>query len=357
MDRTVQAAGAHRRRPYHGVVAAVAGVAVLLLAAQASLAAAPQRSHLQAYFPGDGSATEVVNNASGTLEGDATFAAGQRLQAFSLDGTGDAIEFPAASWQLPAGDFSVVAWVKTTQATGSQMVIEEYECAGFCPGNDASSMWRLGVDNGKAVGIVRDNGTAAGATEVVGGDVADGAWHHIGFVRDTSAGKARIYVDGALTGSLDLTADMDGPLANADGEDDPVVIGAHIVGGTANLEQFFAGSIDEVGFYDVALGKADMAAIAALAPAGIRLDDASTPTERPSLEPSQAAASASEAAASPSATAIPTLPNTASTDATVGRSAGSGGVGIVLLLGLLLTVLIAGAGLLVRSGRRPGRQS
>ena len=271
-----------RRRGLRAGLGLLAAGALLLAATPGAFADAPQLGHLKAYFPGDGSTTEVINNAAGSVQGGATFTAnGARGQAFSLDGTGDAIEYSAAPWQYPAGDFSIVAWIKTTQATGSMIVIEEYECAGFCPGNDASSMWRLGVDNGKAVGIVREGGTAAGAVEIAGAaSVADGAWHHIAFVRDTTANKGLVYVDGALSGSMDLTADMDGPIVNADGDNDPVVIGAHITGGTSNLEQFFNGAIDEVGFYDTALSLTDVQGLQALATdgvAGLRLDN-HTPT-------------------------------------------------------------------------------
>src|SRR5689334_7887519 len=165
------------------VAALTAATAVALATAGPTLADAPQLSHLAAYLPGDGSIKDVVNHVDGIALGGATFtSAGKVRQAFTFDGTGDAFEFGASGWQFPAAGFSIVAWVRTNQATGSEIVMEEYECAGFCPNNQASSMWRLSVEDGKASGIVREAGIPTSGLEVQGASVADGAWHQIAFV-------------------------------------------------------------------------------------------------------------------------------------------------------------------------------
>jgi hypothetical protein len=244
--------------------------------------------------------------------------------------------------------------------------MEEYECAGFCPNNQASSLWRLSVEDGKASGVVREAGIPTSGLEVQGASVADGTWHHIGFVRDSGANKARIYVDGALSASADLTSDSDGALSNDDGEDDPVIIGAHIIGGTSNLEQFFSGSIDEVGFYGVALSAQEMAALAALAPKGQGLDAVDAPSTPPSAAPStppsvapstatSVAPSTAMSDAPPAATTRSTLPNT-TTDSNV-RATGDAapGMGLIVMLGLAGIVIAAVIGLVGRTRRRSQR--
>jgi len=335
------------------LVALTLGATLALSLVAVALAAAPQTTHLAAYFPGDGSPTEVIGQQTGTLEGNATFGPGELGQAFSLDGTGDAVEFAGGDWQLPEGDFSVVAWVKTSDATTSQIVIEEYECAGACANNDSSSMWRLGIDKGAAVGIVREDGTAADATEIKGAAVADGQWHHIAFVRDTILGKANVYVDGSLSTSAPLTSDMNGPLLNADGDADPVVIGAHIVGGTSNLEGFFNGQIDEVGFYNVALTADEMAAIAKLAPAGLGLNSQEAPSAAPASAPP-----ATTAASSATSTAAPTAGPTSSQPATPGSpDQGSGSSTLIVVIAGLLILALVILALVWRSRNRSSLRS
>jgi hypothetical protein len=264
------------RRAGRALPALIAALALLTATgalASPALADAPQIGHLVAYIPGDGSVTEVVNDVTGALVGSATFSPGRRDQAFSFDGSAGAVQLPAAAWQYPAADFSVVAWVKTSVTSGHQVIVEEYECGNFCPNNDASSGWALGVMDGAVYGWVRQAQVAGDGQYLTGADVANGLWHQLGFVRDTQAGKALLYIDGALNTSADLNDEAVGPLANDDGDDDPITIGAHVVGGQTALDNEFTGLIDEVGFYDTALSAAEMATIASLAPSGLRLDN------------------------------------------------------------------------------------
>jgi Bacterial Ig domain/Concanavalin A-like lectin/glucanases superfamily len=264
----------HRTGRFAPAASLIALVAGLALAASPVLAGAPRQSDLLAYIPGNGSATEVVNSSSGSVSGGVTFAAGVAGQAFSLDGNG-AIEFPTDAWQYPSGSFSVMGWVRTSVDSGSQIVWEEYECAGFCPNAQASSMWRIGVNNGLAEGVVREDGVTTAGQTIDGGSVADGSWHHLALVRDVGAGELSLYVDGALSTAAALDVSADGPLANSDGDADPTVVGAHILGGTSNLEQFLTGRIDELGFYDTALSADDVAALYALGQAGLGLTNGS----------------------------------------------------------------------------------
>jgi hypothetical protein len=255
------------------VVVAIAAIAGLLIAGTGvAVADAPQLDHLVAYFPGD-APTEVINQATGSLVGSATFAPGVRGNAFSFSSPGDAVQFPAASWQYPKAGFSVVAWVKTAQATDLQVIVEEYECGNLCPNNSASSGWYLAVEDGKATGWVRQAQVAGNGQTLTGPDIADGAWHHLAFVRDSQAGTALLYVDGQLSVSEPVNAEGGGPISNDDGDDDPITIGAHVLGGTTNTEHSVVGLVDEVGFYDAALPASAVTALVTLGKAGLGLQN------------------------------------------------------------------------------------
>jgi hypothetical protein len=260
-------------RQFARALMAISAVAGLLLAGPGSVAAdAPQVDHLAAFFPGD-SATEVINQATGSLVGTATFAPGVRGQAFSFVNPGDAVQFGAAPWQYAKAGFSVVAWVKTAQTADLQVVIEEYECANSCPNNSASSGWHLAVRDGEAEGWVRQAQVSGDGQVLTGPDVADGQWHHLAFVRDSQAGTVSLYVDGQLSVSEPLNDEGGGPISNDDGDDDPITIGAHVLGGTSGTVNSVVGLVDEVGFYDAALQANDVSALVTLGKAGLGLQN------------------------------------------------------------------------------------
>ena len=72
----------------------------------------PPPAGLVGWWPGDGNTDDIADANHGTLEGGATFAAGQVGQAFLLDGIDDSVDLGNASnLHVSAGDFTVDAWV------------------------------------------------------------------------------------------------------------------------------------------------------------------------------------------------------------------------------------------------------
>src|ERR1043166_7269657 len=59
------------------------------------------------WWPGDGNAHDIQGDNDGTLEGDATFGAGEVNDAFSLDGQGDYVD--VGSVNLPV-TFTIGGW-------------------------------------------------------------------------------------------------------------------------------------------------------------------------------------------------------------------------------------------------------
>jgi Laminin G domain. len=184
-------------------------------------------------------------------------------QVFSFDGVDDFIQVPHNSNLDPGtGSFTVDAWIKTTNTTGTQFVVSKYECGQLCIFNVSNSLYSLSVKDGQLAAQLRDTDKGGPPAENEGQiligttSVADGVFHHIAMVRDLAAGELRLYVDGVLDASASLNAGATGAIKDDDGEANPFLIGAFIKGGTSTRTSFFSGVIDEVEFNNRALSAA-----------------------------------------------------------------------------------------------------
>ena len=238
---------------------------------------APLPPRLVAWWQGQNDANDVLGAHNGTLVGDSTFAQGEVGQGFSFDGDGDYVSVPDTPALYSAGSFSVDAWVKTT--TGG-VVIAHYECGGSCTGGSSNSEWQMQVAGGHLDAFIRDvdaSGDVSGGQELIGSAaVADGAFHHLAAVRDTTAGKLLLYVDGTLDTSAVLNGGADSALgsdAGNDSEADPVTIGAVLTAVSGAPQDLITGVVDEPRYFDTALTPEQVAAIAAAGANGACTDE------------------------------------------------------------------------------------
>ena len=75
------------------------------------------------WWSGDGHADDIAGSNHGTLLFGTAFAPGKVGQAFSLDGADDYVSVPdAPSLNVGTGDFSLDAWIKTTDFFLQQIV-------------------------------------------------------------------------------------------------------------------------------------------------------------------------------------------------------------------------------------------
>ena len=79
-----------------------------------SLGAIQRPSGLVSWWPGDGNTNDIVGDNDGALTGDATFAPGMVVQAFSFDVTGDSVLVPDSADLNITGDVTVELWAKRT---------------------------------------------------------------------------------------------------------------------------------------------------------------------------------------------------------------------------------------------------
>lgn len=87
----------------------------------------PAASSLAAWWPGDGTAEDVVGGEHAMLVEDATHAEGMVGEAFRLDGDGDYIEVgDRFMGDFGMEDFTVAAWVRFATLAGEQVLAEKW---------------------------------------------------------------------------------------------------------------------------------------------------------------------------------------------------------------------------------------
>jgi hypothetical protein len=183
---------------------------------------------------------------NGTLFGGATFVAGGISgNALSLDGsTTSFVNMGASVPGFTTGDFSLVAWIKTTSTTESLIVAGKHE-AGTLNG------YFLNVNGSSTYGQPNKaffyNSTNPGGEAISTTSVNDGTWHQLVGVR-TAGGSIQIYVDGVL----ERTVASQPMIGNAA----PFLVGGVNFGGTPT--GLFTGLVDDVQIYSSALTSANV---------------------------------------------------------------------------------------------------
>lgn len=143
---------------------------------------------------------------------------------------------------LNAYPLTLEAWVKTSQSTGQQGLLNKYS-SGSLNGyqlfmlNGELRAWYFG-----SAGSVWGGGDGLNA-----GFIADGRWHHIAFVVDASGG--RVYVDGELRTSRAWTG-----TPSASSSPMPFSIGYY----NSPLGGYFNGLIDEVRLWNRAKSRTEL---------------------------------------------------------------------------------------------------
>ena len=258
-------------------------VAIVALAPATAVALAPVGADVVGAWQGEGDATDPFNGHEGTLLGGGGFTSAPSGQAFSFTGAQQAVDIPDAPDLYPAGSFTVAGWVRTSDAIADQALIEHYECGLFCPTDQANSVFLLAVSAGKANGYVRDtsgSGPLTGGQGLTGSaDIADGAFHHLAFVRDVAGARLKLFVDGSPAAEAVLDPGAAGALASQDGEADDLYLGSvrrcllpQPNACDGSLVNQLAGQLDDVVYWSRPLADAEITAIHGAGPNGLTTD-------------------------------------------------------------------------------------
>ena len=209
----------------------------------------PPPGGMVGWWPGDGSANDIVGGHHGTLTGD--FAQGMVAQGFSLDGTGDFVLVPDSAELNITGDVTVDLWARRTVFGVEQYMITKGGAA--VGGIDVPSLYNLFfVANDNLLALFE---RADGSNLVLTGPaVTDTNFHHYAYVR--SGDTHKLFMDGDVVASGNFTG------SPGDTSGLPLVIGAiRWDPDPPGFVGHFGGVIDEVEVFDRALSDAEVRAI------------------------------------------------------------------------------------------------
>lgn len=208
---------------------------------------------LVGYWPLDGNALDYNNSATknnGAVTGAVPTVSGNNFipasLAYKLNGSSDFIGITDNSVLKPAGNFTVMAWVKTS-AAGNQLVFhsgsQNTAVAGFICSVDTSIYFQLGKNTGTSDPTDYHNtiGTKA---------VNDGKWHFLVWV--LSSNTVYLYIDGKLETSYTYSYAQAYPSTNY------VEIG-RLQYATSSYTSYFNGNIAEVALFSRAFSAKEIA--------------------------------------------------------------------------------------------------
>jgi hypothetical protein len=209
-------------------------------AAHATSTCIPPVAGMVGWWPGDGSANDIVGGDNGTLHGGVTYASGEVGEAFSLNGTDAFVEAPDALDLDPTSAGSEDAWVNFSQLPSvAGHIMEIIGKGGF--GTD----FDLQAETDNRFHFYIAVGTEVSSTTVI----QTGVWYHVVGTWDAKKGL-NIYVNGVLENT-------NSALVTRSASSEPLMIGNQPAFGP----RLFSGMIDEVQIFDRALTAAEAEAI------------------------------------------------------------------------------------------------
>lgn len=204
---------------------------------------APDSSDCELYYKMENT-VDAVGNADLTING-ATSAAGIINNGYQTDGINDSIDFThQIAGASGTDDFSISMWTKTS-ATGREYVFDGTLSSGVSTNRILINFNRKGSgsdSDGHFLVFTRgDSNSDLFGSVTTNPNLNDGNWHHFVFVRSGLTGTA--YIDGAEWTDVEGGCD-DGNLDSS---------GIHTFGMDYTGANPFAGTYDEVSFFNVAL--------------------------------------------------------------------------------------------------------
>ena len=197
-------------------------------------------SGLVAWWPGDGSADDVLGDNDGILQNGASFASGiAGGQAFRLDGVDDYVQIPSMNI---GNTFSIDFWVYPEERS------ENYE---HLISNHFASSDHFGALYLRDGNLEYWQNSAAWFQQVPGSQtIQPNTWSHITLTYDGI--KIRIYADGSELSGVTTTGNEHSETFNSAlriGSSDP------------HESSYFKGLIDDVGLYNRALSVSEIQAL------------------------------------------------------------------------------------------------
>ena len=230
-----------------------------------SQACVPPPSGLVGWWPGNGTANDIVAGNNGQLAGDAAFAPAVVGRGFKLDGFGDYVEIPDSPALKPA-HMSVEAWVRFDSldtpvvsefgALGLQYIVFKKNSRVFNFEAYALRKQRDGGVDRFAFSVADVNGFGGVNVAYSTTPVVVGEFYHVVGTYDGS--HTRLYVNGTLEGQSAVSLTVDYGTR-------PVFIGTS---GETVFDGKLNGIVDEASIYNRPLDASTIAALHAAGTAG-----------------------------------------------------------------------------------------
>ncbi len=207
---------------------------------------APLPDGIVSWWPGEGDASDIIDDNTGTLVGGVLFADGMVGQAFSFNGTDGRVEVPHNPNQNTGSQITIEAWVNPRSSGHGRTIVQKRS-----PSNVGGYVFEtthspFAPDNGLQF-VIMINGTYR-SLQAPANVLAIGTWQHVAATYDGTTMK--IYVNGVERASLSVSGVIDAVT-------DPLVMGRNVV----NPSIAWDGLIDEVSLYDRALSAEEIQAI------------------------------------------------------------------------------------------------
>lgn len=208
------------------------------------------------WWTGDNNANDISGfNNNGTLQGGANYVMGKVAGAFNVINGADFISIPdASSLNFGTGNFSIDAWIKTTDASNVLNIVDKRS------GTENNPVgYSFFIVAGKLSFQLGDGQATLNHVSITS-PVSDGKWHHAAVTIDRkNKTGGKLYVDGIQIFTFDPT-NRSGPITNT----------ASLLIGQRNLSSAtqFEGQIDEVEIFNRVLLDTEISSIFAADSAG-----------------------------------------------------------------------------------------
>ncbi len=249
--------------PYSAVVSNPYGSAtssVATLTVNLPGTCAPPVAGLVGWWPGDGTANDIIGNNNGTLVGGASASASGFVgTAFKFDGTNSYVQIPDSPVLRPT-NLTVECWVRfdSLDSAGNSTVGAQYIVFKQNTRSSVFEGYNLSKHRYAADIFVWEVSSAAGVPVQINSvsTIQTGVWYHVAGVRGPD------YVQLYVNGQLEAQASVNFP---QDYGNYPLYFGTSA---ESYWDHKLAGALDEVSLYNRALSPSEIAAIYAAGSAG-----------------------------------------------------------------------------------------
>ena len=170
------------------------------------------------WWPGEGDATDIVDDNTGALVGGVAFAGGMVGQAFLFNGMDGRVEVPHNPNQNTGSQLTIEAWVNPSSSGHGRTILQKRS-----PSNVGGYVVEtvhppFGLENSLQFAIMI--GSTYRVVQTPANVLSNGTWQHVTATYDGSA--MRVYVNGAEVAMAAVSGAIDAVT-------DPLVIGRNVV--------------------------------------------------------------------------------------------------------------------------------